>query len=353
VVIGRSSSGYGRRQAVQDFFAHGRAVNGHGHVEHGSGFVVGRADGPGGHGVGRGVARQASVAAIGHQVGPQQGAHECHRVVEVAPVDPIGLPVIADVEAERVAHDAGEVRFRQAVEVVQGEHGLLGGVQRKDAVDCTAGETGLGCFGVDTGVPLAGRGRVAAHRQRAPHPDHLARAAGEVNPVLGGRGHVRQRSGGHDRHLPRMAGEMRFYVAGGRDGGEIGGLQRRLLPAQLGVAGSGRPVSLGRRPQPAGQRPRGTDADRDVAASHHLEQRSGVAGHVLELDVAGHAGHPPQVQLRGGGRDEQRHHVVDPGIDVQDHRAPVIGGLRHRSHPTPASSRPGPPSRPVAGPAPR
>ena len=71
-------------------------------------------------------------------------------------------------------------------------------------------------------------------------------------------------------------------------------------------------------------RPRGTDADRHVAAAGGLEHQQGVAHDVGQRGVAAHAGDRPQVEPRVQRGEEEGAGVVDSGVDVEDH-----GKARH------------------------
>ena len=240
--------------------------------------------------------------------------------MQVRAVDPIGLLVEPDVETNGVANDAGKVRVRQRAQVVHGEDDVLGCIEREEAVDRAGAQAHLGGLGIHACVPLAGLGRVAALLERAAHPDHVARGAGEVDALLRGRGEVGERPERDDRHLAGMPADVRADVAAGGDGGVLGRAELAVLAAQLHVAGAGRAVGVGCRAQPPLERSSGADADGHVAAADHAQDLARVARHVVDLDVAGDAGDAAQVELGAGGGDEQRDHVVDPRVDVQDQR---------------------------------
>jgi len=140
--------------------------------------------------------------------------------------------------------------------------------------------------------------------------DHLARRGDEEAAVTFLRG---------------MAGDGPRQVARRRNRGVVGRAEGRILAGELDVAGAGRAVRIGSGPQAPMERPRRADADRHVAPPHHAQDLAGVARHVVDLDVACHAGDAAKVQLGGGGGDQERHHVVDPGVDVQDDRARLGG----------------------------
>ncbi len=89
------------------------------------------------------------------------------------------------------------------------------------------------------------------------------------------------------------------------------------------------------------ERCRRSQRDLDVGATGELEHGAGVALHVVEVDVAGHARHGNEVDLLGGAGVQQGETVVDAGIDVEDDRDP-FGGHVAGSGPGavgPASSR--------------
>jgi len=122
-----------------------------------------------------------------------------------------------------------------------------------------------------------------------------------------------------------MAVDVRGEVARRRDGGVVGRAEGGILAGELDVSRAGGAVRIGSGPQAPMERPRRADADRHVAPSHHAQDLAGVARHMVDLDVARHAGDAAKVQLGGGGGDQERHHVVDPGVDVQDDRARLGG----------------------------
>jgi hypothetical protein len=119
----------------------------------------------------------------------------------------------------------------------------------------------------------------------------------QIDPVADRGGQVGERTERHDRHLAGVAVDVRREITGRRDRGVLGGAEEAVLAAELDIAGARRAMGVRRRSQPPLERPRGTDADRHVAAPHHPQELAGVSRHVLDLDVAGHARHPAQVEL--------------------------------------------------------
>ena len=83
----------------------------------------------------------------------------------------------------------------------------------------------------------------------------------------------------------------------------------------------------------ADERPVGAQRHLDVGPAAELQHGARVALHVVEVDVAGHAGDGHELRLGRGAGVEQRQAVVDAGVDVEDDRdrarEPLIGDARH------------------------
>ena len=69
------------------------------------------------------------------------------------------------------------------------------------------------------------------------------------------------------------------------------------------------------------QRPAGTLGHRHFARPGRVQYVLGVADHLVDADVAGHAGHRPQLQIGVTNGEQQRQRVIDAGVDIEDDRS--------------------------------
>ena len=192
-----------------------------------------------------------SVTVSVTRSGRRRAAISDDRVVQVGAVDPVGLLVEPDVEADRVANDAGEVGVGQRLQVVHREDHVLRRIQRKDPMQ-GAGRRHISAASGSTHAFHSPVSVVLPRSSSVPPIQITSRArAGQVDAVLRRRRQVRQRAERDDRHLARVAADVRADVAAGGDGRVLGRPELAVLAAQLDVAGAGWAVRVRRGSQPA------------------------------------------------------------------------------------------------------
>ena len=113
-------------------------------------------------------------------------------------------------------------------------------------------------------------------------------------------------------------------------------------PAAPAVTGSSRisdpvrTVRLLRRLERLDDGPAGPGEDRHVGPAAQRQHRSRVLDHLIERDIAGHAGDGDELDLRRRAGQEQGERVVDPRVDIEDHRQ----GIGHVGNATGSGRRP-------------
>ena len=168
-------------------------------------------------------------------------------------------------------------------------------------------------FGITVQVPLARRGRVAGHAERAAHEHEPAEQPREGGLALEGEREVRQRTEGDQRDL---AGETAGLLDDQVDPMAVA--HRPAGRRELRMPDAARAVRLGRRLERPYERQLSPDRDLDVRPSGKFQHRQRVRRDLARLDVARHARHRDEVRLGRGDGVQQRQAVVDAGVDVED-----------------------------------